>query len=97
MIQIRPTHPDYPADAAAEAAQCLNKAGVYYRVDGDRISILESDQFHRASEELKSAGFGYANVLVPPGRRRLVGNGSQLSSRPLARYFFYSAKFGTRL
>jgi len=57
MIQIKPTHPDYPADAAAQAAKCLNKAGVYYRVDGDRISILESDQLHRASEELKSAGF----------------------------------------
>jgi hypothetical protein len=57
MIQIKPTHPDYPADAAAQAAKCLNKAGVYYRADGDRISILESDQFHHACEKLKSAGF----------------------------------------
>jgi hypothetical protein len=58
MIQIKPTHPDYPADAAAQAAKGLNKAGLYHRVDGDRVSILESDQFHRACEELKSAGFG---------------------------------------
>jgi hypothetical protein len=58
VIQIKPTHPDYPADAAAQAAKCLSKAGVYCRVEGDRVSILESVQFHGACEELKSAGFG---------------------------------------
>jgi hypothetical protein len=58
MIQIKVTHLDYPADAATQATNCLKKAGIYYRaMGGDQISILESDQFHRACEGLKSAGF----------------------------------------
>jgi hypothetical protein len=57
MIQIKVTHPDYSADATAPAANCLKKAGLYYRIDGDRVSILEADQLHRVCEELKSAGF----------------------------------------
>jgi hypothetical protein len=66
MIRIQVTHSKHPTDATAQAADCLNQAGVRHHVDGEAIFFVDHIQFDRGFAVLESASFEVRTFPDPP-------------------------------